>query len=817
MWLQLGGVYQTSNDLIDHRISDSLIVTLGEDSYVVTTSGPGGGIAMYRIRSDGTLEEGENRTYPPFVADTVSHDLSIVEYGGETIVLFGGTDDMVAGYVLRDDGTMGPVRRIAHDDLIEAYDGSGQGILQALSLFSDMPNGLLPDAPWQEGTVALHELTLDGHDYIITLGENDAQVTTYRIDPNGLISQTGTIGIAEGLGIPAPTALEVITIDGTSFALVASAGASAISVIGIGMSGELTPVQHLIDTGSTYFRDIQDLAVAQSGDHTFVLATGSDHGVTLFRMLPSGQLVFMEAWHDMDGGNLDTPLTVSAEVIDGVLHVTLGAQNAPGLTHFTVDLQDMGRVETASTSRAELLRGGSGHDVLIAGSDNDTLVGGGGNNTLVAGPGRTTMEAGDGVDTFVILGDSTRVDISGFRAGVDRLDLTDLPMLRHVDQLEITSTSSGAVISYRGIELHITSHDGGSLTGAELFPRGLIGPDSQIIVLDEIPNPWEDRPPLDPGQLPAPPPPPRSKPDPDDVPGQYIIGETLRDVLRGGDGDDFIYGGPGRDTIYGGGGNNTIFGGVGRDLIYGSDGGNDLIYGGPGNDRMWGLSGENTIFGGSGNNRFGGGPGDDLLVGGTGNDTIFGGPGNDTLYGGGGNNSLWGMRGDTLIFGGPGNDRIGGGRGDDTIHGGGGNNTIYGGLGNSLIYGGPGDDEIWGMDGDDTIYGGGGNNFIHGGNGDSVIHGGPGDDTLVGGPGADTFIFLFGDETALIRDFTFDDGDRLELEALLWGGGMDAEQVLDRFARVRDGDTIIDFGRGDVITLAGVTDLGTLADYIDII
>ena len=815
MWLQLGGVYNAADDSLDHRISDSLIVWTTQHAYIATTSGPYGGLSLHRILPDGTLEAGENRPYPPFVLNSIKHELSLVQYGGETLLLFGATDTTVMGYLFRDDGTFGPIRLVDRADLEAAYSGSGQGILQGLTLFSDMPTALLPADPWQQGTVALHEIWLGQTEYILTLGAIDAQVTSYRINPNGSVTQTATLGVAQGLGIPAPSAMEVVTLGGQSYALVASTGGSSITVIEIGPNGGLTPVQHLIDTGSTHFRHVQDLAVAQMGDHVFVLAVGTDHGVTMFRMLPTGHLVFMEAWHDMAGGALHTPLTVSADVLGTTLHVAIGAQNASGLTHFTVDLAAMGAVLTASPTTAQTVSGTAGHDVLMAASENDTLAGGGGHDVLVSGPGRTVLTGGAGADTFVIHATSSLVEITDFRPGLDRIDLTDLPMLRSLDQLSITPTTSGALIGYRDLSVQVTAFNGQSLSAQAMFPTGLVGPDSLILFFDDIPDPWTDRPPVQPGPLPAPPSAP-PMPGPNDVPGLYLTGTSGRDTLTGGSGADFIYGGAGHDLINGSAGDDTLFGGFGHDTIYGGFG-NDLIVGGAGNDRLWGGPGNDTIFGEQGNNRFGGGDGDDLLTGGTGNDTIYGGSGNDTIFGGTGHNSLWGMRDDDLIIGGPGNDRIGGGRGDDTIYGVGGDNTIYGGMGDDLIYGGTGDDEIWGMDGNDTIFGGAGNDFIHGGRGDDVLHGGPGNDTLVGGPGADTFIFLAGDTLALVQDFTFAHGDRLELDPLLWGGGLDAADVLELYARVQNGRTVLDFGGGDVLTLAGVTNLSTLADYIDII
>ncbi|MFN7002853.1 MAG: hypothetical protein ACK4NW_05385 [Roseinatronobacter sp.] len=814
MWLQLGGVYSTGNELLDRGISDSVIVTTAQGVYLVTTTGKYGGLTVYRINPDGSLTQTDSLEFPDNLQFRITDMVSVAEVNGQTMIFFGASSTLT-GVALRDDGTLGPIRYVPFEDLENAHQAGAEGALLSLTRLSDRELDSLPAHDWQTATVAVYEITVEGQTFLLTLGALDEQVTSYRQTSGGNWRQVDALGTAHGLGISAPSAMEIVTLQGQTYLLVASSGSSSISVIAVQPGGALEPVQHIIDTGSTRFANVQDLAVVQVGDHVFVFAVGADHGISMFQMLPDGTLVHMESWGDDGSGALDTPLTISAVAVEGTIHVVVGAQNAEGITHFTVDISALGQVVTGSTTSAERVTGGSGRDVLIAGSDNDTLVGGGSHDVLVSGPGRTTMTGGAGADTFVIRAASTHVTITDFRVGEDRLDLTDLPMLRSLDQLTITTTATGAIITYRGTTIVVQSQNGQPLTAQDLFQNGLVGPDSLIIILDDLPPGTE--PPEEPGYPEGPAPTPPAPPAPPvraDVPGRWVIGTEGRDTLTGGSGNDYIFGGAGHDLIRGGAGHDTLFGGFGHDTIYGGDG-NDLIVGGPGNDRLWGEAGNDTIFGISGNNRFGGGAGDDLLVGGTGNDTIYGGEGNDTIYGNAGNNSLWGMRGDDLIHGGDGNDRIGGGRGNDTIYGHGGNDTIFGGMGDDLIYGGAGNDVIWGMDDNDTIFGGTGNDFIHGGRGDDVLDGGPGNDTMRGGPGADTFIFREGHERLLIEDFTFSDNDRLLLDESLWGGGLTAEDVVETYGTVVGNSIVLDFGSGDVITLAGLTDLDQLAGYID--
>lgn len=100
-----------------------------------------------------------------------------------------------------------------------------------------------------------------------------------------------------------------------------------------------------------------------------------------------------------------------------------------------------------------------------------------------------------------------------------------------------------------------------------------------------------------------------------------IVGSSIGNRLRGGDGDDTLDGRDGGDILFGGGGDDQIFGGGGDDRVEGGDGA-DIIEGNEGND---------FIIGGDGNDRIYGGLGDDYLVGGAGADVIRGGGGNDTV------------------------------------------------------------------------------------------------------------------------------------------------------------------------------------------
>lgn len=186
-----------------------------------------------------------------------------------------------------------------------------------------------------------------------------------------------------------------------------------------------------------------------------------------------------------------------------------------------------------------------------------------------------------------------------------------------------------------------------------------------------------------------------------------------------------------------------------------SGGGSALVYGSAGNDRLLANSGGGNVNAAAG---------DDFVDGGAGNDTLLGDEGND---------SVRGLDGYDLVSGGDGNDTINGNVGADTIYGGMGLDFLLGGKDSDVIYGGDGDDvHVNGNIGADTVYGGLGNDFVFGGQNDDQLYGDGGDDTLSGDLGNDTltsaggsdlFVFTATSGHDRITDFSFINGDRIQL------------------------------------------------------
>jgi Ca2+-binding RTX toxin-like protein len=215
-------------------------------------------------------------------------------------------------------------------------------------------------------------------------------------------------------------------------------------------------------------------------------------------------------------------------------------------------------------------------------------------------------------------------------------------------------------------------------------------------------------------------------------------GNTLDNVITGGNGADSLSGGSGNDTMIGGAGNDTMVGAVGNDVYYVDQTGDVVTEAASaGTDEVrttlasytLGTNLENLAYVGTGNFTGTGNTVANIITGGIGNDTLSGGTGNDTMIGGAGNDVYIvdvaadvmtenpnegidevrtalttytvGNNVENLTFTGTGaftgtgntlNNLITAASGADTLNGGAGDDTLSGGTGADRMVGGTGND-----------------------------------------------------------------------------------------------------------------------------
>lgn len=635
---------------------------------------------------------------------------------------------------------------------------------------------LTPDRTTETGGLEdLLHVVSRGQDYLITVGAESDAVRIWQVNSNGTLTETSAV--PDGQGIGDPQAVAAVELSGVTYLAVAGAGSGSISLYQMTATGGLIRADHVLDdSATTRFQNVHILETAEVDGRVYLVAAGTDQGISVLEVLPGGRLLHRASFADTVETTLDQITDVALWVNGATLQIFVSSGSAAGVTQLLFDPERSGLSRTGG-SGADSLAGAGQADVLIGGSGNDTLSGGSGSDVLLDGPGRDTLIGGAAPDIFVLSADNERDTIRDFRPGQDRLDLSAWPMLYDVSQLTILSTSNGARLLWRGEELRIITETGAPLTAAQLTnadlfnlnrpplgtfidrmtisgteaPNRLEGPEINVEILgmggndvlisrggDNLLSGGEGR---DLVSYEAAP----SGVEADLDAGRAQVGGDWRDQLvdienvTGSAFGDRLVGDAGRNQLRGEAGADRLMGLSGQDQLFGGDG-LDTLEGGAGADTLWGNGEADLLYGGDGDDQVRGGGSTDRLFAGAGNDFVIGNTGKDTLYGEDGDDEMYGSAGADSIFGGAGADWISGGGSRDTIQGDAGNDTIYGNTGDDTVQGGDGADSLFGSAGSDQVQGQSGNDSLDGGSGSDTLRGDGGDDFLSGAGGKDTLV-----------------------------------------------------------------------------
>ncbi len=405
--------------------------------------------------------------------------------------------------------------------------------------------------------------------YLAVASAVDPGVTVLRVDQDGEIAVASSFGAAQGLPLSTPSALTAFSREGVAHLVMAASGSSSLTTLRVDEAGGLWLTDHVLDTPATRFQSVTSIDAITVDSASFLAAGGADGGISLFTMLPNGRLVHLSSVVDTDQTTLYRMSGVTMSATATALQITVASQWESGLTRLSYDLSSFGSVLVLDQGDGRI---GTGGDDQIIGSDvADRLEGRAGDDILFDGAESDDLIGGAGADLFVFAADGVSDRVLDYEHGTDRLDLSAFDFLYDISQLDVTPTSSGAVLSYRDEEVVLVSTANAPLSAADFSNEDILN---------------IDRPPV----LPV---------------NQDLKGGPLADELNGGAGDD---------TLLGGGGNDNLSGNTGADRIEGQDG----------NDTLDGGGGDDTLTGGAGADQLAGGLGDDTLEGGAGGDLRYG-------------------------------------------------------------------------------------------------------------------------------------------------------------------------------------------------
>ena len=372
---------------------------------------------------------------------------------------------------------------------------------------------------------AMASLSRGGETYLLLASAEADQMIAMRVKDDGSLRMTGQITSGENFWVDTPSALATARIGGADYVLMAASGTSSIVVARLEADGNLTVTDQINDDLATRFENLTALETIKVGGQVFVVAGGSDDGLSLFKLTPEGRLLHQQSMADTTLTALTDITAISLAEVNGRIEIFASGEGATEVTWLSADPGSPGQVLTGDAGN-DTLYGGAAGDILSGRGGDDVLSGGAGDDILIDGVGSDALRGGAGADVFVFVQDKAPDRVLDFEPGVDRLDLSGIGRAYTLEALDFETTADGIRITFGDEQIELVSATGGPLQASDFTRSDLF--DLWHVVNDVPPQPPE-------GQI-------------------RISGGPGRDVLTGGAGDDVLNGDyldPAYDIAYG--------------------------------------------------------------------------------------------------------------------------------------------------------------------------------------------------------------------------------------------------------------------------
>ena len=282
-------------------------------------------------------------------------------------------------------------------------------------------------------------------------------ISSYLISADGTVHWIDSFGAQNGLPVNGLAMLQTVQIGGVDFALLAGTNSSSITVLRVNPLGVFFETDHVMDTRDTRFANIAafDSFVVQG--RLFVVAAGTDAGLTLFELLGDGTLSHIQTFVLEGGVGLSAVTAIKTQMLGSSVGVFMIDAGADQVFRFDLNMGNLGARILASAGQAT---GTAADERLIGSAGDDMINGGAGNDFLHDGAGADTLTGGAGADVFVFARDGAVDAITDFEAGLDRIDVSTWGRIYSASALNITATSTGAEVVYGDERIIITAATG---------------------------------------------------------------------------------------------------------------------------------------------------------------------------------------------------------------------------------------------------------------------------------------------------------------------------------------------------------------------
>jgi Ca2+-binding RTX toxin-like protein len=548
----------TGDDGLDTDLRGLALTQTPGGAVLYAATGRGGGVSAWR------LSPGEG---PAQLIDTFHYTLSDADLGTISPLSLGGAGwlglgagvtGQLAGLGLGADGSLGAMRAPDIDTPADVAVAASAGLARGATGLYGVDDATGQLSGWRanaEGEVtgatrlrgASDAFTLDpdaGLDVVragkarFVVAADEDGLHSYRIiRKTGALRAEDEIGRDDGLGVAGPAVVDTVRAFGSTWVIAGHAGSATLTVAELTPEGDFLPTAQVLDTLDTRFSGGSGLRVFKMDDQVFVVAGGADDGLSLFSLLPGGQLVHRKTLAHDTGLGLEniTAIEVLAGTDTAQILVTGTGAGASGIAQLVVDMGNLGAVIEAQGAARGAILGTAGDDVIVARGTQGAIDAGAGDDILASGPGGGRLTGGEGADTFLLSPATGEIVLTDFTAGVDSIHFTGFPLLRSPAQIDVAPTETGATLRIGTTVIHVIAADPGPLTADDIWSGGVFGGADAGI----LPDP-EASPAPEPGALTG------------TAQADTLAGTQADDTVRGLGGADTLDGGAGRDWLQGG-------------------------------------------------------------------------------------------------------------------------------------------------------------------------------------------------------------------------------------------------------------------------
>ncbi len=307
---------------------------------------------------------------------------------------------------------------------------------------------------------ALEHVSVGSSDYLMVTSAFDAGLSSYRIGSDGRLSLVDTVEPQDGSGFAKAQALAAMEIGGRDYVVLAAAGTSSLTVYQVGPAGKLKETDHLIDSLDTRFQGASVLEAFTFEGRQFLVAAGSDDGITVLELWDDGSLHVEASLADSYDITLANVSGLSVEIINGVPVLFVSSATDHGFTRIELSIGASYRNMHGNFADNTMV-GGAGNDKIFAGAGDDLVDGRQGDDWLEDGSGVDRLTGGAGADVFAFVPDGETDVIVDFDPSEDIIDFSSFPKVDSFSDLRIVAGCAGVLIYAGGEFLKLEVEPGG--------------------------------------------------------------------------------------------------------------------------------------------------------------------------------------------------------------------------------------------------------------------------------------------------------------------------------------------------------------------